>query len=83
MWPVIAAISDRLLHGRAMFSKKSSQAKEDASPVPPGVALSLRNVRKVFGSSIFQRNSGKFTAIVDLTLDVPTYGIFVLLGPNG
>ena len=80
---MIAAISDRLLHGRALFSKKSSLTKEDASPVPPGVVLSLRNVRKVFGSSIFQRKSGKFTAIADLTLDVPAYGILVLLGPNG
>lgn len=51
--------------------------------VPPGIAISIRNLGKDFQSSIFRRKQGLVTAVADLSLDIPKHGIFVLLGANG
>ncbi|MEJ5927221.1 ABC transporter ATP-binding protein [Corynebacterium sp. H128] len=40
----------------------------------PDIALSLRNVRKTFGSTV---------AVADLSFDVPAASVLALLGPNG
>lgn len=53
------------------------------SVLPPNVAISIRNLGKDFRTSIFKGKEGTVTAISDLSLDIPKYGIFVLLGPNG
>jgi ATP-binding cassette, subfamily A (ABC1), member 3 len=50
--------------------------------IPDDVAISVRNLKKVFKTSIFSSKS-VVTAISDLTFDIPKSGIFVLLGSNG
>jgi len=50
--------------------------------IPDNVAISVRNLKKTFGASLFNSKS-VVTAISDLTLDIPKSGIFVLLGSNG
>jgi ATP-binding cassette subfamily A (ABC1) protein 3 len=53
----------------------------DNLTIPDNVAISVRNLKKTFKTSVF--SSTVVTAISDLTLDIPKYGIFVLLGSNG
>ena len=53
------------------------------SPVPPGTAISIRNLNKTFSSSWWSWKKQSVVAIEDLSLDIPKSGIFVLLGSNG
>lgn len=46
-------------------------------------AISIRNLGKTYSTSTFHPKDGLVTAISDLTLDIPKFGIYVLLGPNG
>ncbi|KAF9235154.1 hypothetical protein BU15DRAFT_78325 [Melanogaster broomeanus] len=57
--------------------------KIELSPHPSGAAISIRNLCKTFSSSMFRREKGPVTAIADLSIDIPKFGIFVLLGSNG
>jgi ATP-binding cassette subfamily A (ABC1) protein 3 len=57
--------------------------KKELPPHPSGAAISIRNLRKTFSSSMFRREKGPVTAIGDLSVDIPKSGIFVLLGSNG
>ena len=52
-------------------------------PMPPNTAISIKNLGKDFQTSLFGRKKGLVTAVADLTLNVPKYGIYVLLGSNG
>lgn len=47
------------------------------------VAISVRNLRKTYDSPWWRWGNEEVIAIDDLTLDIPKYGIFVLLGSNG
>lgn len=61
----------------------SHKTKLSTGTTASDTSISLRGVRKVFNTSIFSRKSHEVVAIADLTLDIPSFGIFVLLGPNG
>src|ERR1700722_6916796 len=64
--------------------KRKRPVREDADPdMPPDVAISIRNLEKNFVTSILHPKRGVVTALADLTLDIPKFGIFVLLGSNG
>ncbi|KAI0069551.1 P-loop containing nucleoside triphosphate hydrolase protein, partial [Panus rudis PR-1116 ss-1] len=68
---------------RWFWRKRKINNEDDIPPVPEDVAISIRNLGKDFNTSLFRRNKKVVTAISDLTLDIPKYGIFVLLGSNG
>lgn len=48
----------------------------------PDIAISIRNLGKDFDTSWLSRG-GLVTAISDLSLEIPKFGIYVLLGSNG
>jgi len=85
VWPLLAIIWERLLYQISNPSNFNFRRKNETSAVqiPPEVAVSIRNVRKTFNPSFFRRKSSHVVAIADLTIDIPSYGISVLLGPNG
>ena len=51
--------------------------------MPPGIAISIKNLGKDFRTSMFKKGGGLVTAVADLSLEIPKTGIFVLLGSNG
>lgn len=51
--------------------------------ISENVAISVKNLGKTFKTSWLRPKKGLVTAVSDLTLDIPKYGIFVLLGSNG
>lgn len=73
-------ISNPSNSGFGLWSGKSKALMDN---VPSDTSISLRNVRKIFNTSMFSRKLYEVIAIADLTLDIPSFGIFVLLGPNG
>ncbi|KAF9479407.1 P-loop containing nucleoside triphosphate hydrolase protein [Pholiota conissans] len=85
LWPCLAVLWERLLYKIANPSNISFRRNEaqDAITIDPSLAISVRNVRKTFNTSMFRRKSKNVVAIADLSFDVPSYGIFALLGPNG
>ncbi len=76
----------RLYDARNPRPKRRWFSKRQAS-VPPqlkeGTAISIKNLGKTFRTSFFRPKKNVITAVDDLTLDIPKYGIFVLLGSNG
>ncbi|GLB43544.1 putative ABC-2 family transporter protein [Lyophyllum shimeji] len=87
LWPYLAVLLERWLYevpdpaARSwIFWKK--REKNEKSTIPDNVAISVRNLKKSFRTSIFSRKS-VVTAISDLSFDIPKTGIFVLLGSNG
>ncbi|KAG1725891.1 uncharacterized protein EDB91DRAFT_1086964 [Suillus paluster] len=76
---IIAAISRPQTFGHASRRQKRAHLP----PHPDGVAISIRNLGKTFSPSMFHREKRPVAAIVDLSLDIPKSGIFVLLGSNG
>ncbi|KAI0947262.1 hypothetical protein AcV7_009727 [Taiwanofungus camphoratus] len=90
LWPLLAVLFENLLYD-AQNPSTSSGPWWSCKPmiggmtaaVPPGIAISIRNLGKDFQSSIFRRKQGLVTAVADLSLDIPKHGIFVLLGANG
>ncbi|KAI0076833.1 P-loop containing nucleoside triphosphate hydrolase protein [Panus rudis PR-1116 ss-1] len=91
LWPYLAVLLETQLYdarnprtkSRWFWSKRKINNEDDIPPVPEDVAISIRNLGKDFNTSLFRRNKNIVTAISDLTLDIPKYGIFVLLGSNG
>ncbi|KAH8094651.1 P-loop containing nucleoside triphosphate hydrolase protein [Cristinia sonorae] len=93
IWPYFAILLERRLYDARnpstkrsawkFWRKKSVDTEENAHQVPPGVAISIRNLGKDFQTSTFKTKKGLVTAISDLSLDIPTHGIYVLLGSNG
>ncbi|KAJ8084935.1 hypothetical protein PM082_003712 [Marasmius tenuissimus] len=94
LWPWLGSkLENRLYDARNPKSKKGtrwfsfSRSKPatagDAQSMPPDTAISIRNLSKTFNTSFWQSGRGLVTAVADLTLDIPRYGIFVLLGSNG
>lgn len=72
----------RLHQRRGCDTPNGSGANESLPPVPPNTAISIRNLRRTFRLSWWNRNA-VVEAIADLSLDIPQNGIFVLLGSNG
>ncbi|THH18622.1 hypothetical protein EW146_g2403 [Bondarzewia mesenterica] len=91
LWPWLAVLVEHYLYDAREPQSRSSwrcwgrkrQGSEESSPeIPSHVAISIRNLEKKFRSGFFKR-SNVVTAIADLSIDIPKYGIFVLLGSNG
>ncbi|KAH9486190.1 ABC transporter A family member 2 [Psilocybe cubensis] len=86
-WPIVAIYLERWMYGISNPSNtgfwSSGQLKGSAEDTTSDIAISLRNVKKIFNTSMFSRKLNEVVAIADLTLDIPSFGIFVLLGPNG
>jgi ABC-2 type transport system ATP-binding protein len=61
-----------------MTAKDEAEAAEAPRPVDEGAAISVRGLRKVYGSG-----PGAKEALTGIDLDVPEGSIFGLLGPNG
>jgi ATP-binding cassette subfamily A (ABC1) protein 3 len=86
----VAVLFERRLYD-AREAKKSSWAfwrkRRLNTPTdetcPPDTAIYIRNLKKTFSTSLWGRKKGFVTAISDLTLRIPKFGIFVLLGSNG
>ncbi|THH01206.1 hypothetical protein EW026_g1452 [Hermanssonia centrifuga] len=76
MTPGIPALAAGRSGGRRLL-------KTDGSPIPADVAISVRGLGKDFKTSLFGGKKSVVTAIGDLSLDVPKFGIYVLLGSNG
>ncbi|EJD03513.1 P-loop containing nucleoside triphosphate hydrolase protein [Fomitiporia mediterranea MF3/22] len=94
IWPLLAVWLERRLYNArepsrsssswlCCFKRRKSQAARDRPVPPPGVAISVRNLNKTYTSSWYSWSKQNVTAIADLTLDIPKFGIFVLLGSNG
>ena len=87
LWPSLAVLLERRLYDAHDPSKNSwafwKTRKDEVLTMSPEIAISIRNLKKAFKTSIFRRSKGLVTAISDLTLDIPKFGIFVLLGANG
>ena len=67
-------------------SRKFWRTKEQSAVdhvVPPDAAISIRNLGKDFRTSIFGGKKNRVVAVSDLSLEIPKYGIYVLLGSNG
>ena len=86
LWPCLAVLLERKLYDVSDPSARSwmfwKRQKVGNLSLPANVAISVRNLKKEFKTSIFTSKS-IVTAISDLTLDIPKSGIFVLLGSNG
>ncbi|PFH49786.1 hypothetical protein AMATHDRAFT_4551 [Amanita thiersii Skay4041] len=86
LWPAVAVLVERCLYdtGRTMrsFSWRSQKQDHTGNITMENVAISVRNLRKTFKSSILS-SKNSIVAIDELSFDVPKRGIFVLLGSNG
>ena len=65
------------------YGKRKDGIDSDHLTLPADVAISIRDLEKIFSTSIFRRKKGLVTAVSDLSIDIPKSGIFVLLGSNG
>lgn len=98
LWPYLAVLLERRIYDAqnptiyswSRWRKSKYDSLSDAhastetySTLPPGTAISIRNLEKTFRTSFFHRKARLVTAIAELSLDIPKYGIFVLLGSNG
>ncbi|KAJ7655360.1 hypothetical protein B0H17DRAFT_1099089 [Mycena rosella] len=88
LWPYLAILLERRLYDAREPSGERSwkcwgRRKREALHIPSDVAVSIQGLGKTYNTSMFNRKGGNVTAVSDLTLDVPRFGIFVLLGSNG
>ncbi|KAJ7825556.1 hypothetical protein B0H14DRAFT_3145277 [Mycena olivaceomarginata] len=85
LWPCLALTLERMLYearhpGRPWWRISSRRAADgEEGTLDPALAVSVRGLGKTF-KSLF---CSEVTAILDLTLDIPRSGIFVLWGSNG
>lgn len=86
LWPYLAVLLERNLYDASDPSARSwmfwKRQKVVNLEIPENIAISVRNLKKTFKSSIFS-SKPVVTAISDLSFDIPKSGIFVLLGSNG
>ncbi|KAJ3806238.1 hypothetical protein F5876DRAFT_91149 [Lentinula aff. lateritia] len=94
LWPYLAVLLENRLYDarnppvnrRTLFSrifKRNYSPNDPMTRLPSDVAISIENLNKTFNTSLFSSKKGLVTAVADLTLTIPKYGIFVLLGSNG
>ncbi|KAF9004918.1 P-loop containing nucleoside triphosphate hydrolase protein [Hymenopellis radicata] len=87
LWPWLSALWERRLYDARNPRPKRRWFSKRQAPVLPqlkdGLAISIKNLGKTFSTSFFRPKKNVVTAVDDLTLDIPKYGIFVLLGSNG
>ncbi|KAI0931158.1 hypothetical protein AcV5_005295 [Taiwanofungus camphoratus] len=90
LWPWLAVLFENRLYDAQNPSTSSGPwwrrhkpvIGEGIAAIPPDTAISIRNLGKDFKTT-FWRKKGLVTAVADLSLDIPKYGIYVLLGSNG
>ncbi|KAF9260869.1 P-loop containing nucleoside triphosphate hydrolase protein [Marasmius fiardii PR-910] len=95
LWPWLGSLLENRLYDarnpkaskeRARWFSSSRLRRVEGGDGPvmsPDNAISIQNLEKTFKTSLFRSNKGLVTAVADLTLQIPKYGIFVLLGSNG
>ncbi|PIL31168.1 ATP-binding cassette transporter [Ganoderma sinense ZZ0214-1] len=93
LWPYLAVLwESRLYDARnpstrswlsRIFKRKHSGATDGVPPIGPGTAISIRNLGKDFKPPFFKGDKDLVTAVSDLSLEIPKFGIYVLLGSNG
>ena len=64
------------------FGRRKS-VEEGTPAIGPDMAISIRNLGKDFKPSFFKGDKDTVTAVSDLSIDIPKFGIYVLLGSNG
>ncbi|KZT22614.1 hypothetical protein NEOLEDRAFT_1071005 [Neolentinus lepideus HHB14362 ss-1] len=91
LWPWVAVLLEHRLYDARepskgwsrFFRRKRPSGDDPPATMPPDTAISIRNLSKTFNRFLTGSEKGVVTAIADLTLDIPKYGIHVLLGSNG
>nr|VWP02214.1 Beta-galactosidase [Ganoderma boninense] len=93
LWPYLAVLwESRLYDARnpsprswwsRIFKRKQSGMIDGAPTIAPDTAISIRNLGKDFKPSFFKGDKDLVTAVSDLSLEIPKFGIYVLLGSNG
>lgn len=94
LWPWLAVLLEHDLYDARnpstshftwawAFWRKRSRNSANVHTLPSDTAISIQNLGKDFQTSLFRRDKGLVTAISDLSLNIPKYGIYVLLGSNG
>ena len=93
LWPYLAVLwESRLYDARnpstrpwwsRVFKRKHNGASDGVPPMGPDTAISIRNLGKDFKPSFFKGDKDLVTAVSDLSLEIPKFGIYVLLGSNG
>ncbi|KAH6912539.1 nod factor export ATP-binding protein I [Coprinopsis sp. MPI-PUGE-AT-0042] len=89
LWPCLAVALERWLYDARLpsqgpywkFWTKPSLTTDII--LPDDVAISVRNLGKVYRTSKWPWAKGRVQAIDDLSFDIPKSGIFGLLGSNG
>ena len=76
-------MGQRRRSSRFLFWRRHASNDEAIEKPPPGIAISVRNLRKTFNTAWWKWDKQNVTAIEDLSMDIPKGGIFVLLGSNG
>ncbi|KAM5535265.1 hypothetical protein V8D89_011071 [Ganoderma adspersum] len=93
LWPYLAVLwESRLYDARnpstrswwsRMFKRKHNGVLDGVPPMGPDTAISIRNLGKDFKASFFKGDKDLVTAVSDFSLEIPKFGIYVLLGSNG
>ncbi|KAI0370085.1 P-loop containing nucleoside triphosphate hydrolase protein [Pilatotrama ljubarskyi] len=92
LWPWLAVLWERRLYDahnttdRSWWShlrRRKTTAEDGIPPIGPDIAISIRNLGKDFKTSFFKGEKSAVTAVSDLSLEIPKFGIYVLLGSNG
>ncbi|KAI9671179.1 MAG: hypothetical protein M1817_003686 [Caeruleum heppii] len=81
VYPILAVIVERLLHGTASKGRRVSSKGDDS-----GITVRLRDFRKTYRPNWLLRlftSRKDVNAVKGLTLDARRGQIFMLLGPNG
>lgn len=96
IWPYVALLLEAYIHDAQTpkwnlkywgfwrraepTTEKESEAMRTA--IPDNTAISIRDLTKIYRASKFY-SGHDVTAVMNLNIDVPKSGIFVLLGSNG
>ncbi|OSD01210.1 P-loop containing nucleoside triphosphate hydrolase protein [Trametes coccinea BRFM310] len=92
LWPWLAVLWERRFYDArnpstrswwSRFFRREASADDGVPTIDPGIAISIRNLGKDFKASFFKGEKSVVTAVSDLSLEIPKYGIYVLLGSNG
>ncbi|KAH9885418.1 P-loop containing nucleoside triphosphate hydrolase protein [Cubamyces lactineus] len=89
LWPWLAVLWERRLYdarnpsNRSWFRRRKATSEDGVPTIGPDIAISIRNLGKDFKTSLFKGEKSLVTAVSDLSLEIPKYGIYVLLGSNG
>ncbi|KAI0714652.1 P-loop containing nucleoside triphosphate hydrolase protein [Earliella scabrosa] len=91
LWPWLAVLWETRLYDARNPSDRSwwarlrgkASAADSVAPIGQDTAISIRNLGKDFKPSFFKGDKDLVTAVSDLSLEIPKFGIYVLLGSNG